>query len=147
MSEKRTFITICIFVFAGMAVVGWIAWNGGFFDWYCGVLGALVLFSIVYTAIYNAKIKDIKTKLGIDEKDQTKYEVMTNDGRVYKNLIFVKVYRGTKSVNGKWNILFIRKTPYRGDFVYKDHVFKYLNIWKITRLDTGKVIDNPDNAR
>lgn len=92
----------------------------------------IILGIICFISEY-AIIKEKEEKYGL--KKGNIYDVVINNGTVYKNLEYARIYRGNKSYNGVWNILFNRLSPYRDTFIVKDIVIKYNNIWKINEVN------------
>jgi hypothetical protein len=95
-----------------------------------------VLSVSVFVTVYSLmqkKLKDTKERLGLAVGG--KYEVLQNDGKVVKNLIFSEIYYSRRTVNGNISCRFIKASTYRGDSIYRDIVIKVDNIWKVTRLD------------
>jgi len=130
-------ILVAVFVIFGMLLSTFIDFK------YTLILSAVlsvVLIATVYWLWYRAKIKEVKTKLGLVENGI--YEIVTNNGKTYKNLVFQEIYFGNKTFNGRISIRFIRKTDYRGSSIDRDMCFKYLDIWMCTRLDASEVADS-----
>ncbi len=104
----------------------------------------IMIIGIISHILSKKKLEEIVDELNLKENEY--YEVIVNNGNVYKNLRYTHIGYGNSSQNGRINVYFKRASKYRGTYIDKEIMIKYGNIWKISKLSHGVVRNNDAEA-
>jgi hypothetical protein len=95
------------------------------------VVPFLLLGSLLAWLDYKER-KRIMTEL--DLQKGAVYDVITNGGKTHRNITFIGLGHGNRSINGSMNLYFSRSVKYREDTIDRDLTIKYGAVWKVVKV-------------